>query len=74
MSALDLKALAPPGVGGTVLSDVKAVSMLADMIEGKPGLRRGDPPACRNSNSPMGEAERSCSDRAKITEKLSPSP
>ena len=75
MSALDLEALAPPGIGRTVLGDVKAVGMLADMIAGKPGLRRGDAPACRRkSNSPMGEAERSSSDRAKITEKLSPGP
>jgi hypothetical protein len=75
MSALYLEALTPPAVGGTVLSDVKAVGMLADMIEGKPGLRRGDAPACRRkSNIPMGEAKRSSSDRAKITEKPSPGP
>ena len=72
MSALDTEGAGAAGIGRT---DVKAVAMLVDMVEGKPGLRRGDAPACRRkSNSPMGEAKRSSSDRAKITEKLSPGP
>jgi hypothetical protein len=74
MTALDLEALAPPGIGRTVTGDVKAAGVLAGTIAGKPGLRRGDVPACRKSNSPMGEAGRSSSNRAKITEKLSPGP
>ena len=73
MTALDLEALAPPGIGRTVMGDVKAAGVLAGLIAGKPGSSRGDVPGCRKSNSPMGEAGRSSRGRVKI-ENLSPGP
>jgi hypothetical protein len=55
-----------------LLGDVRAADMLANMIEGKPGLRRGDVPATRKdrASTPAPGMELSPARRDEIIERL----